>query len=140
MEDGLQEMTPADYHQVAALWEEVGMWPHEGEDRAWFQRALARNPRCALVWREGGRVAGTVVGAWDGLRGWIYHLAVTASRRNRGLGSLLLAAAEERLRAAGARQINLMVYEDNGGAEALYRKRGYEPSPVKMLRKRFLED
>ena len=137
MDDGIDVMTVDDYPQVAALWEEVEMWPHVGEDRAWFDRALARNPQCCLVWREGGRVVGTVIGAWDGLRGWIYHLAVTEACRGRGLGSALLAAAEARLKGAGVKQINLMVYEDNTQGEAFYLRRGYEHSPVKMVRKRF---
>lgn len=106
MRDGLAGMTASDYEQVAALWQEVGMWPHVGEDRAWFEGALARNPGCAFVWREGGRVIGTVVGAWDGLRGWIYHLAVSEPHRRRGLASALLAAAEARLRELGVQQIS----------------------------------
>ena len=138
MDAGIEEMTSRDYEQVAALWEEVEMWPHVGEDRLWFERALARNPGCALVWREEGRVIGTVVGAWDGLRGWIYHLAVTPCRQGRGIGTQLLAAVEERLRACGVQQINLMVYEKNERAEALYLRAGYESSPVKMLRNRFV--
>ncbi len=79
MHDGIDVMGAADYQQVAALWEEVEMWPHVGEDRDWYKSALARNPGCAFVWRQEDRVVGTVVGAWDGLRGWIYHLAVTES-------------------------------------------------------------
>jgi ribosomal protein S18 acetylase RimI-like enzyme len=135
--DGIDVMGAADYQQVAALWEEVEMWPHVGEDRGWYDGALERNPGCAFVWRQEGRVVGTVIGAWDGLRGWIYHLAVTESLRGQGIGSRLLAAAEEQLRAAGVRQINLMVYEEDGKAEAMYLRRGYERSPVKCLRKRF---
>jgi ribosomal protein S18 acetylase RimI-like enzyme len=138
MDGGIEEMTSRDYEQVAALWEEVEMWPHVGEDRMWFERALARHPGCALVWREHGRVIGTAVGAWDGLRGWIYHLAVSPSRQGLGIGSRLLTAVEERLRARGVRQVNLMVCEKNGRAEALYRRSGYETSPVKTLRKRFV--
>jgi ribosomal protein S18 acetylase RimI-like enzyme len=134
---GMDVMVPSDYQQVAALWEEVGMWPHPGEDRAWFEGALARNPGCCLVWRRGGRVIGTVIGAWDGLRGWIYHLAVAESCRGRGIGSALLAAVEARLREIGATQINLMVCEENHFAEGLYLRRGYGRSPVKFLRKRF---
>jgi len=30
-----------------------------------------------------------------------------------------------------------MVYEENGHAESLYYRRGYERAPVKVLRKRF---
>jgi len=35
------------------------------------------------------------------------------------------------------KQINLMVYEQNGKAEAFYARSRYERSSVKVLRKRF---
>jgi ribosomal protein S18 acetylase RimI-like enzyme len=134
----VEPMTPADFDEVASIWEEVELWPHTGEDRAWFEGALSRNPGCAFVWRQDRRIIGAVIGAWDGLRGWIYHLAVRPQHQNQGIGSALLAAAEARLRELGVRQINLMVYEENGFAESLYLRRGYERSPVRVLRKRFL--
>jgi len=136
MENGIDQMRVSDYDEVAALWEEVGMWPHAKEDRAWLAAALERNPTCALVWREQGRVIGTVIGAWDGLRGWIYHLAVTGPRRGRGIGTALLEAAEARLKELGVGQINLMVYEENAAAHAFYLARGYQRSPAKVVRKR----
>ena len=136
-EDGICEMTMKDYRAVAALWREAKMWPHPGEGRAWVERALARNPRLFLVYKENGRVIGTALGAWDGLRGCVYHLAVKEERRGAGIGSLLLVAAEERLRAAGARQVNIMVYEENRRGMRFYTDRGYEGSPVAVFRKRF---
>ena len=136
MQGVIDGMTVEDFPQVAAVWEEVEMWPHVGEDRVWFERALARNPGCALVYRESSKVIGTVVGAWDGLRGWIYHLAVVKPRQREGIGSALLAAAEARLWELGVQQINLMVYEHNPRAEAFYLRLGYERSPAKVLRKR----
>jgi ribosomal protein S18 acetylase RimI-like enzyme len=138
MDPAIEMMKADDYEQVAEVWEEVEMWPHVGEDRVWYENALRRNPGCGFVWREEGRVIGTVVGAWDGMRGWIYHLAVRKAEQGRGIGSALLAVAEQRLKAMGVAQINLMVYEENGRAEALYLRSGYERSPVKTLRKRFL--
>ena len=133
----VDNMTPADFEEVASVWEEAGLWPHTGEDRAWFEAALASNPGCGFVCREDGRIVGAVIGAWDGLRGWIYHLAVRKQHQGQGIGTALLAAAEARLHAIGVRQINLMVYEENSFAESLYLRRGYERSPVKVLRKRF---
>ena len=137
MRNGLDIMTLEDFDGVSAVWEAVGMWPHIGEDRAWYQAALARNPGCGFVWRDAGRIVGAVVAGWDGFRGSIFHLAVLDEHRNRGLGSALLAAAEQKLKDIGIRQINLMVYEENGFAESLYYRRGYERSPVKVVRKRF---
>jgi len=139
MANGIDVMTAQDFEEVTALWRQVDMWPHTAEDRDWFEHAIARTGDCALVWRDGARVVGTAMGAWDGLRGWIYRLAVAQHRQDHGIGSALLAAAEQRLRARGARQINLMIYEENPRAEAFYIRRGYERSPVKVLRKRFLQ-
>ncbi len=136
MEHHISEMTVEDFEEVASVWEEAELWPHVGEDRVWFEKALERNLGCALVWRGEGAVLGTVIGAWDGLRGWIYHLAVLRAHRNRGIGSALLAAAEKRLWDVGARQINLMVYEGNDFAEPFYLRRGYQRSPVRVVRKR----
>ncbi len=136
MEDHISQMMVEDFEEVASLWEEAELWPHVGEDRDWFEKALARNPGCALVWRHEGRIVGTVIGAWDGLRGWIYHLAVLKAHRSRGIGGALLAAAEDRLWRLGVRQINLMVYEQNDFAGSFYLRRGYERSPVNLVRKR----
>jgi len=140
MSDGLAVMTASDFDEVEALWTAAGMWPHVGEDRAWVEAAAARNSGCALVWKERGRVVGVVVGAWDGLRGWIYHFTVEGACRKRGLGTKLLQAAEERLRDKGIRQINIMVYEKNEAAQEFYTRRGYEYSPVRVMRKRLCEE
>ncbi|MCJ7749577.1 MAG: GNAT family N-acetyltransferase [Armatimonadetes bacterium] len=137
MKDGLDTMTLEDFDGVSAVWEQVEMWPHIGEDRAWYEAALARNPGCGFVWRDAGRIVGAVIAGWDGFRGSIFHLAVLETHRNRGLGSALLAAAEQKLKEMGVFQLNIMVYEENGFAESLYYRRGYERSPVKVLRKRF---
>ncbi len=136
MDDHVSEMTAEDFDEVASVWEEAELWPHVGEDRDWFEKALARNPGCALVWRQEEKIVGTVIAAWDGLRGWLYHLAVLKSYGNRGIGGALLAAAEDRLWELGARQINLMVYEENDFAGSFYLRRGYERSPVKVFRRR----
>ncbi|MFG2073617.1 GNAT family N-acetyltransferase [Nonomuraea maritima] len=57
------------------------------------------------------------------------HLEVVAGRRNRGIGTELLWAAEERLLAAGHEQVALGVGLDNPDAQRLYRRRGYAEWP-----------
>lgn len=66
-----------------------------------------------LVARRDGRVLGTVMAGADGHRGWVYHLAVAPVAQGGGLGAALLRAAEDRLAAAGARKIQLMVRTDH---------------------------
>jgi ribosomal protein S18 acetylase RimI-like enzyme len=57
------------------------------------------------------------------------HLEVTPARRNQGIGTELLRAAERRLSAMGHDQVALGVGLDNPAALRLYRRRGYEEWP-----------
>jgi ribosomal protein S18 acetylase RimI-like enzyme len=72
------------------------------------------------------QIAGAVIAGYDGVRGWIYHLAVVPELRRRGLGAQLVRAAEERLRALGCPKVNLQVRPGNREVIAWYRRLGYE--------------
>lgn len=56
---------------------------------------------------------------------YIDSLAVSENFRNRGLGRLLLEAAEKRAVSAGWEKISLLAAEDNPAAASLYKKCGY---------------
>jgi ribosomal protein S18 acetylase RimI-like enzyme len=57
------------------------------------------------------------------------HLEVAAWRRNQGIGTELLWAAEDRLFATGHEQVALGVRLDNLDAQRLYQRRGYVEWP-----------
>ncbi|MEV4075769.1 GNAT family N-acetyltransferase [Nonomuraea fuscirosea] len=57
------------------------------------------------------------------------HLEVIPDRRNQGIGTELLRAAQERLSAMGHDQVALGVGLDNPKAQRLYRRLGYEEWP-----------
>jgi [ribosomal protein S18]-alanine N-acetyltransferase len=57
--------------------------------------------------------------------GRLITIDVRTDARRRGLGHALLAAVEERLRAAGAAAIVLEVAVDNAGAKAFYERHGF---------------
>jgi len=69
-------------------------------------------------------VAGFIV-AYPGITGHIITIDVLAEHRRSRVGSQLLAAAEERLRAAGSRAVGLETAVDNVGALAFYKRHGY---------------
>ena len=58
-------------------------------------------------------------------QGFIAYMAVEPSHRGRGIGSRLLAAAEDEARRRGLPYMGLMVTEDNAAARALYERAGY---------------
>jgi ribosomal-protein-alanine N-acetyltransferase len=73
---------------------------------------------------EDGKIAGFIV-AHGGGTGHIITIDVSSARRREGVGSLLLRAVEERLRAAGSRGVGLEAAVDNLSALSFYQRHGY---------------
>jgi len=124
----IRQFTVDDYEAVYALWKSlvpaISLRPSDRREE--IEKKLARDPDLFLVAEEDGRVVGVIMGAWDGRRGWLYHLAVAPDYQDRGIGTALLAQVEERLRAKGCLKVNLLVHRDNEGARRLYKRLGYE--------------
>jgi ribosomal protein S18 acetylase RimI-like enzyme len=119
---------PGDYMVVRLLWENAGSGIHvrRSDDPDEIQKKLLRDPDLFLVAEAGGRLIGTVIGSFDGRRGLIYHLAVEAAFRQRGVGSLLMQEVERRLKARGCLKCYLMVAVDNDSAMRFYETRHWE--------------
>ena len=73
---------------------------------------------------ENGSMAGFIV-VHGGPSGHVITIDVLAEARRSGVGSMLLRAAEERLRAAGSRAVGLETAVDNLGALSFYKRHGY---------------
>jgi ribosomal-protein-alanine N-acetyltransferase len=71
------------------------------------------------------RVAGFIVGEADRANGHIITIDVIAPARRAGAGSLLLRAAEDRLRHANCKSVELETAVDNVSALQFYKRHGY---------------
>jgi len=71
-----------------------------------------------------GRIAGFIV-VYGGLVGHIITIDVSPASRRSGVGTLLLDAAEDRLRAGGSRAVSLETAVDNSTALSFYKRHGY---------------
>lgn len=71
-----------------------------------------------------GEIAGFIV-AQGGPTGHIITIDVVGGARRAGVGSQLLRAAEDRLRAAGSRGVGLETAVDNVTALSFYKRHGY---------------
>jgi len=60
-----------------------------------------------------------------GNTGHVITIDVVAEARRSGVGSMLIKAAEERLRASGCRAVDLETAVDNLGALSFYKRHGY---------------
>jgi len=122
----LHEFQIGDYREILRLWKEAGLVIRPGDDLGGVEQKLQRDPDLFLVAREGDEIVGCVMGGWDGRRGWIYHLAVKASRRRRGIAKALMKELEARLAQRGAKKVNAQVYRSNTASLRFFDECGYE--------------
>jgi ribosomal protein S18 acetylase RimI-like enzyme len=122
-----REFVLADYDRAVALWCEVeGVEICEGDSRAEIAGYLERNPGLSRVAEENGTIAGAALCGHDGRRGWIYHLAVAAAHRGKGVGKLLLDDCVRGLRAAGVKRAIILVAGDNFPGQEFWIRNGWE--------------
>jgi ribosomal protein S18 acetylase RimI-like enzyme len=121
----LREYGGADYAAVAALWREAFGRLKPEDTPAGLERVVGRNPGLFLLATAGEEVTGTVLGATDGRRGFLYRVAVAPGWRRRGVGRALVAEVERRLWATGVHTIHFRVEADNPGVLAFYARLGF---------------
>ena len=125
---------------VIELWERCELtrpWNNPNVD---IERKLKVNPEMFLVGMIDGKVAATVMGGYEGHRGWVNYLAVDPQYRRQGLGRQMMEAVEKKLLEKGCPKINIQIRVDNSEALAFYDKIGYKTDDVISMGKRLIED
>ena len=97
---------------------------------------LATQPELFFVAVLGERIVGTVMGGYDGHRGWMYSLAVDESLRRHGIGTRLVAHVEQALTERGCPKLNLQILSAKTELRAFYEALGYRADAVISLGKR----
>jgi ribosomal protein S18 acetylase RimI-like enzyme len=116
----------SDEEQVTALWTAVfGYAAPHNQPAAVIRCKRAVQRDLFFVALLDGKLVGTVMGGYDGHRGWVYCLAVAPEARHRGIGTALVDHVETTLRARGCPKINLQVLASNTATVAFYEKLGY---------------
>jgi ribosomal protein S18 acetylase RimI-like enzyme len=121
----IREFELGDGEPLRALWTDSG-FRLIGDDDAGLARFAARNPGLFLVADDDAQAVGPAMGAWDGRRGWLYHVAVSAGHRRQGLASRLVAMLEDRLRELGCPRAVVIVEAANDDAMRFWTATGYE--------------
>jgi ribosomal protein S18 acetylase RimI-like enzyme len=126
-EVAIRSFRPADRPELEQLW--TAVFPDDRPRNApsrMIDGVLAVGPESLLVAEIDGAVVGAVIAGFDGVRGWIYHLAVSPEHRRRGIATGLMRGAEAALRARGCSKINLQVRASNQSVVAFYQALGYQ--------------
>jgi ribosomal protein S18 acetylase RimI-like enzyme len=131
----LDTLTEEDVPAALALWQEAfgELKPEDAPER--LARTLRANPGLSVAARAQGRLVGSVIATTDGRRGFLYHVAVAAPQRRRGIAAALVREAVRRLLGAGLDVVHLRVEPGNAAARSLYRSLGFtEDAPVLGMR------
>ena len=123
----IRPMHPEDYDAVYALWmssPNMG-FNHLDDSREGVERFLRRNPGTCFVACAGDDLAGVILAGQDGRRAYIYHMAVAAAHRRRGVGTALLDRCLDALKREGIHKVALLVFRSNAAGNAFWEKQGF---------------
>jgi ribosomal protein S18 acetylase RimI-like enzyme len=129
-----------DKDSVVMLWHECNLvvpWNDPYKD---IRRKLKVDPELFIVGEIAGEVIATVMGGYEGHRGWINYLAVSPAHQRKGYGRQLMAFVESRIRQKGCPKINLQVRQSNTDMIKFYEAVGYKNDNVVSLGKRLESD
>ena len=94
--------------------------------------AIDSGESSVLVAESGGRIIGSIIGAFDGWRGNIYWMAVHPQHRRQGIARRLVTEAEDWLRSQGAKRVGAVVEKDHHWATGFWDSTGFVLEPLDL--------
>jgi ribosomal protein S18 acetylase RimI-like enzyme len=130
----------SDQPAVIDLWIDCGLvvpWNDPVKD---IERKLKVDPDLFLVGELDGEIVASVMGGYEGHRGWINYLAVSPRHQRKGYGRLIMEAVELAIAQKGCPKINLQIRGSNTDIASFYQAIGYDIENVIGLGKRLEPD
>lgn len=129
-----------DEKAVIELWQKCNLTRPQNNPKRDIERKLKENPELFLVGVIDSKVVATVIGGYDGHRGWVYYVGVDPNHQKKGLGRKMMAAIEEKLLATGCPKINLQIRADNEQVLGFYKSIGYDVEDRISMGRRLIPD
>ena len=129
-----------DQDAVISLWDECGLVVPQNDPVKDIERKLKVDPDLFLVGTNKNAIIASVMGGYEGHRGWINYLAVKPSEQRKGYGQAVMQAVEQLLEDKGCPKINLQVRTTNEQVIEFYSAIGYGNDNVVGLGKRLEHD
>jgi ribosomal protein S18 acetylase RimI-like enzyme len=126
--------------EVIELWRECNLVVPQNDPAKDIERKLKVDRDLFLVGLIDKQVVATVMGGYEGHRGWINYLAVKPSQQRQGYGQAIMQAVESLIKQKGCPKINLQVRATNEAVIKFYAAIGYGNDNVVGLGKRLEYD
>ena len=121
----IKEFSMKYYVDVVQIWRESGIGVGSSDKEEEIKKVLDRNPNLFLVGIIDNKVIAVVIGAFDGRRGYVHHLAVSPKYQNKGNGKLLMEELNRRFRNLNVHKVHLFIEKYNEGVINFYKKLGW---------------
>jgi ribosomal protein S18 acetylase RimI-like enzyme len=118
--------SPKYQNAVIALWNACNLIVPQNDPLEDIQKKLAFQPELFFIALFDGQLIGSVMGGYEGHRGWIQYLAVLPAFQKRGYGKKLVSKAIVELRKLGCVKVNLQVRRSNAAVVGFYKHLGFE--------------
>jgi len=131
----LRPYETSDFDRVRQLWSSAGLHPSQSDTSDGLARKQERDPELFILATTETMIVGSVMGSYDGRRGWINKLAVRPEFLGMNIGVRLLAEVELRLKALGCQKVNLLIEHENAKVVSYYERLGYATDPLIFMEK-----
>jgi len=131
---------PDNQQAVINLWQTCGLvvaWNDPVKD---IHRKMLVDPELFLIGEISDEIVATVMGGYEGHRGWINYLAVSPRHQRKGLASAMMEQVEILIQTKGCPKINLQVRGTNTQVIDFYQAIGYDVENAVGLGKRLIPD
>ena len=124
-----------DQKEVIDIWQKCGLVTDKNDPVADIIRKTTHSPDLFIVGKINGKIIATVMGGYEGRRGWINLLCVAPSSQRTGHGRMIMDHIENLLFKAGCPKINLQIRITNQQAIKFYESLGYSNDHVFSMAK-----
>ena len=136
----IQPYHPDNQQAVINLWKACNLvvaWNDPVKD---IQRKMRVDPDLFLIGELSGEIVATVMGGYEGHRGWINYLAVSPEHQRKGYARTMMEQVEVLIQDKGCPKINLQVRSTNSEVIKFYQAIGYDVENAVGLGKRLIPD
>jgi ribosomal protein S18 acetylase RimI-like enzyme len=114
------------YKDVIQIWKNSGISVGSSDEKDEIKRVLHKNPDLFLIGLIDKEVIAVVIGAFDGRRGYVHHLAVSPAYQKKGYGRKIMEELYERFRNLNVHKVHLFIEKYNEDVINFYKKIGWE--------------
>jgi ribosomal protein S18 acetylase RimI-like enzyme len=129
-----------DEKDVIQLWHNCNLVVPWNDPKLDIERKLKVNPDLFLVGLIESKLIATIMGGYEGHRGWINYLAVSPQIRRKGVGRKMVEEVEVKLCKLGCPKINVQIRSSNRDVIEFYGKIGFSVDDVVSMGKRLVDD